>query len=239
MDESKRIDDYLSGKLSPEARQAFEEELNLDPELQKQAGLQQDMAFLLNHQKDRAALKAQLEQTGASFFGEADPARPKARIRWIGWAAAAAAAAILFFVLWPLFVQPDLYQQYAEFPPLALSEKGTTTTNWADTEQAFNSGDYVEAALQLEIYLEVFPEDQQARLYLGIAQMENGDLEAARQSFAEVSAAAPALSDYAEWYRALSYLKGNAPERARPALEDIAEGSPFYEEAEAILRQLR
>jgi TolA-binding protein len=236
MDESKRIDDYLSGRLSPEARQAFEEELNRDPELQKQVGLQRDMVFLLSHQKDRTELKGRLEKTGANFFGEEEPARPRARIRWIGWAAAA--AAVLLFVLWSVFVQPDLYQQYAEFPPLALSEKSTATTNWAATEQAFNSGDYAEAALQLEIYLEAFPDDQQARLYLGIAQMETGDLEAARQSFAEVSAVAPALSDYAEWYRALSYLKGNAPEDARPALEGIAEGSPFYEEAQAILRQL-
>lgn len=236
MEESKRIDDFLSGQLNAADQQAFEEELSRNPELRRQVDLQRDMTFLLSHQKDRTALKGRLEKTGADFFGEAEPARPKARIRWIGWAAA---AAILLFVLWPVFVQPDLYQQYAEFPPLALSEKSTASTNWAATEQAFNSGDYTEAALQLEIYLEAFPEDQQARLYLGIAQMETGELEAARQSFAEVSAAAPALSDYAEWYRALSYLKGNAPEKARPALEGIAEGSPFYEEAEAILRQLR
>lgn len=238
MEESKRIDDYLSGQLNAADQQAFEEELSRNPELRRQVDLQRDMTFLLSHQKDRTALKGRLEETGADFFGEAEPARPTARIRWIGWAAAAAAA-VLLFVLWPVFVQPDLYQQYAEFPPLALSEKSTASINWAATEQAFNSGDYVEAALQLEIYLEAFPDDQQARLYLGIAKMETGELEAARRSFAEVSAAATALSDYAEWYRALSYLKGNAPEKARLTLEGISEGSPFYEEAEAILRQLR
>jgi tetratricopeptide (TPR) repeat protein len=239
MEESKRIDDYLSGRLSPEARQAFEEELNQDPELQKQVALQRDMTFLLRHQKDRAELKGQLEQTGSDFFSEATSSRPAARIRYIGWAAVAAAAAILLFVLWPVSTQPDLYQQYAEFPPLALSEKSTTTTNWAATEQAFNTGDYAEAALQLEDYLNAFPEDQQARLYLGIAKMETSEPEAARRLFSEVIAAAPALSDYAEWYRALSYLKGNTPERARPALEGITEESIFYGEAQAILRQLR
>mgnify|MGYP006272213539 FL=1 len=238
MEESKRIDDYLSGQLSAADQQAFEEELSRDPELRRQVDLQRDMAFLLRHQKGRAELKGQLEKTGADFFGEAEPARPTARIRWIGWAAAAAAA-VLLFVLWPVFVQPDLYQQYAEFPPLALSEKSTAATNWAATEEAFNTGDYNQAALQLEDYLKAFPEDQQARLYLGIAKMETGELEAARRLFSEVIAVAPALSDYAEWYRALSFLKGNAPERARPALEGITQESPFYEEAEAILRQLR
>lgn len=239
MDESKRIDEYLSGQLSAADQQAFEEELNRDPELRAQVDLQRDMAFLLSHQKDKAALRAQLEQTGAEFFREGESARPKARVRWIGWAATAVAAAVLLFVFWPVFMQPDLYQQYAEFPPLALSEKSTATTNWAATEQAFNTGDYAEAAVQLEDYLETFPEDQQARLYLGIAQMETGELETARRLFAEVRAAAPGLSDYAEWYRALSFLKGNAPEKARATLKSITEGSPFYEEAQAILRQLR
>lgn len=238
MEESKRIDDYLSGRLSPKARQAFEEALNREPELQKQVDLQRDMTFLLGHQNNRAELKSQLEQTGADFFKAAPPSSSAPRIRWIGWAAAAAAAAILLFLFWPVFMQPDLYQQYAEFPPLALSEKSTATTNWAATEQAFNAGNYEQAAVQLGAYLEAFPDDYQARLYLGIAKMETGELEAARRLFAEVSAAAPALSDYAEWYRALSYLKGGDEATARSLLEEIEAGTPFYKQAQEVLAKL-
>ncbi|MEQ8702975.1 MAG: tetratricopeptide repeat protein [Phaeodactylibacter sp.] len=238
MEESKRIDEYLSDQLSAADQQAFEEELNRDPELRRQVDLQRDMAFLLSHQKDRAALKAQMEQTGADFFAEAPSSRPKARIRWIGWAATAAAAAILLFVLWPVFVQPDLYQQYAEFPPLALSEKGTATTNWAATEQTFNTGDYTEAVEQLEDYLQAFPNDQQARLYLGISRMETGQLTNARLLFAIVATKAPGLSDYAQWYTALSYLKEGDKEAARSVLEQIEAGTTFYGQAQEVLGAL-
>jgi len=135
-------------------------------------------------------------------------------------------------------MQPDLYQQYAEFPPLALSEKSTTTTNWAATEQAFNAGNYEQAAVQLEAYLESFPEDQPPRLYLGIAKMEIGELEAARRLFSEVSTAAPGLSDYAEWYRALSFLKTGDRATAESLLREIENGSPFYEQAQEVLSAL-
>ncbi len=238
MEESKRIDDYLSGRLKPEQQQAFEEELSRNPELKKQLELQRDMEFLLRHDEERAALKAVLEAEGAEHFRAEAPPKQRGRLRWIGWATAAAAAAILLFVLWPVFVQPDLYQEYAEFPPLALSEKSTTTTNWAATEQAFNTGNYEQADAQLEEYLKAFPEDQQARLYLGIAKMETGEPEAARRLFAEVSAAAPGLADYADWYRALSFLKTGDSAAAESLLRKIETGSPFYEQAQEVLSAL-
>lgn len=237
MEESKRIDDYLSGRLGQEERQAFEEELSRNPKLKEQLELQRDMDFLLKHEKERTALKAVLKSEGADFFRTEAQPQQRGRLRWIGWVVAAAAAVVLLLVLRPLLFEGSLYEEYAEFPPLALSEKGAEM-DWSGAEQAFNTGDYPEASRQLEAYLQEFPDDYQARLYLGITRMQTGDLAEARRLFSEVAEASPPLANHANWYDALSYLKAGNIAAARRRLQQIESDSPFYRRAQEVMERL-
>lgn len=234
MEESVRIDQYLSGEMPAEERRAFEAELGQRPELREALALQQDMAFLLRHGQERQARRAQLDDIGPAYFQASQRRLPLGRI-----AAAAAAAAVLLLLVWQVFWQPpSLYERYADFPPLALAEKTAGAQDWSEAEQAFNAGDYAAAAQQLAAYVQAFPEDQQARLYLGISYMESGRVAEARDLFLEVMPIAPALRDYAQWYLALSYLKTEDRDEARAVLQSIGPAAPFYDQAQALLDDL-
>ena len=244
MDNStERVSRYLSGLMAADERQAFEADAAADPALAEELALQREMAGLLQGQARREARKQQLQALGQEYF----PAQatlgqramlPRRRLLWLATAAAAAVVALV--LAWPFLFGPSLYEQYAQHPPLALAEKSTDALiDWSATEKAFNTGDYATAAKLLEQYLAQQPADGQARLYLGIAELEMDRYEAARRHFLALSAAAdPALKDYADWYLALSYLKAGDEARCREVLEGIPASSALYRTAKELLRKL-
>jgi len=237
MDETLRIDRYLSGAMTAAERQGFERELADDADLREQLALQRSMQQFLEHRNDRQELQQKLKDTGADYFSEK---RARSRL-WVRWAAgSAAAAAVVLLIVWQVFFQPSLYDTYADFPALALTEKSTDApVDWSQTEVAFNGGEYATAAEQLEQYLQTYPDDQQAQLYLGIARMELGQAEEADAVFQQLAEeASPDIRAYAKWYHALNYLKAGDEASCRAVLEEIPEASPFYEEAQELLGKL-
>lgn len=236
MDETIRIDRYLSGAMSSSERQAFEQELTTNAELREQVQLQRSMQQFLQHKEERQELQQKLTQTGGDFF-QIRQARPRLWVRWA--AGSAAAAAVVLLVVWQFLLQPSLYDTYADFPPLTLTEKSADTpVDWSQTEAAFNGGDYATAAEQLAQYLQTYPDDQQAQLYLGIARMELGQAEEANELFRQLADASADIRPYAIWYRALNYLKADKKDNCRAVLEAIPQASPFYEEAQELLGKL-
>jgi TolA-binding protein len=231
MDNTARIDRYLSGGMDAAEKQAFEAELATDAQLAEDLALQRDMDVFLRRQKQRKALQSQLE----GMRGAKTASLPRRRLLWA--AAISAAAALAFFVLRPALFGPS-YERYAQFPTLALAEKSAGAQDWSLAETAFNEGDYAAAAPLLEAYVAAFPADRQALLFLGICKMELDRHEEARQIFRSFSGDDPSLKDYADWYLALSFLKTKDIEACRAALEDISPESGFYEEARGLMRRL-
>jgi tetratricopeptide (TPR) repeat protein len=240
MDNTARIDRYLNGEMEAGEKRAFEAELATNAQLAEDLALQRDMDAFLRRKAGREALKSQLRDMSGSYFQTEKKASkivgiPRRRLFWA--AGIAAAAALAFFVLRPLALSPS-YERYAQFPQLALAEKSAGTRDWSEAETAFNEGNYAAAEPMLEAYLEAFPGDRQAQLFLGICKMELDRHEEAREIFRGFADADPSLRDYAGWYLALSFLKTKDIDSCRAALKDIPASSGFYEEAGELLRRL-
>lgn len=242
MDNTARIDRYLTGAMDPAERQAFEAEMTADAQLAEDVTLQRDMGAFLRRREHRSALQAQLKDIGRAHFQPEKKetktvSMSRRRILWIG--AMAAAAGLALFLLRPLLFPPDLYDRYAEFPALALAQKSSAgPADWSAAETAFNSGNYAAAEAPLEQYLAAFPADMQAQLYLGICKMELDKHAEARQIFGALAQSGESFKDYAQWYLALSYLKSGDAAATQKTLDEIPDSSPFYKKAKELAARL-
>ncbi len=100
------IEAYLDGKLTEEARRAFEKEMAAEPELRKEVALHQRMQEELG-KSEKAALREQLRQVAREFPLEKKGRKTVFRLR--PWAIAVAAAIIgaVIWWAWPRFTQPS------------------------------------------------------------------------------------------------------------------------------------
>lgn len=240
------IEDYLDGRLSEEARAELEARIDTDDELAQAFALRRDMDRHLRKQEKRVQLKATLAELGEEFFQAetttAKPAEAK-RIplhrRWYAYAAAILLVATVSVVLY-LNLRPGLYEQYAQHAPLALTVMSADADALgAQAEQAFNDGNYENAYVLLQNYVNTNPSNNLARLYLGITALETDRLEEAQSIFNQLKTEAGGQwTDYGRWYLALTYLKLGDTADCRAELEGIGGGSEWYEEAQALLGKL-
>ncbi|NUO00872.1 MAG: hypothetical protein HUU01_09700 [Saprospiraceae bacterium] len=240
MDNSERIDRYLSGEMNAAERQGFESELASDAQLADDLALQRDMVHFLQQRESKSALQTQLKAIGADYF----QSEPTARIvrlsprRLIGIASAVAAAAVILLLLWQFWSAPSLYDEFAQHPPLALAEKSAGAINWSETETAFQAGNFAKAESGLETYIIQHPDDRQARLYLGICKMELNKTAEAQLIFQGFSDAETSLKDLADWYSALNYLKIGDEVSCRKALNALTPASSYFDRAQLLLKRL-
>lgn len=241
MDNTERIDRYLVGEMDAAEKESFEAELASDAQLAKDLAVQRDMAHFLQHQDQKSALQAQLKTIGGDYFIQhRTPGKiiPLPRKRLVGIASAIAAAAVILLLLWQFWSAPSLFDEFAKHPPLALSSKSVEPTNLAETEKAFQSGDYAKAETQLAQYTTRFPEDGLARVYLGICKMELNKTAEARLIFQGFADADASLKDFADWNLALNELKSGNDAACRTALKAIAPASSFFDRAQLLLSRL-
>lgn len=241
-EEDKLLDDYLAGLLSDEERQAVETRLQTDEAFAAELALRREMQAFLRQRERRTALAADLARLGDAHFSTT---RSEAGIRRLPlWrrplmvaAASVAVLAVVITVL-SLLLRPNLYEQYAQHPLLSLTEMSGQGPDLSRIEQDFNSGDYQAAETGLERYLTQHPEDQMARLYLGIALLELDRYAEAADLFTAIQGSGSDLADTAVWYLALTYVKQKDRETARRYLQQIPAGSEWYEKAQRLLARL-
>ncbi|TXF89400.1 hypothetical protein FUA23_10565 [Neolewinella aurantiaca] len=256
-----RIDGYLSGKGSPEARREFEEEISRDEDLSRELDDTKLAVAALELAEDRA-LKSRLQDLEARLAHEGAPntevsgvstPKPEAKVigmnRRKGWLRLVAYAAALLLLLaagWWAIAQPAGFdaQQLAmdSFTPYQNIVTGTVRgDNDSSAEAAafaeYDAGNYVAAAEQLS----ALPASAKYDFYLGQSLL-------AQQKYAEAQAVFSSvmgdpdfpLAQEAAYYNALARLGTGAADEARNALVEISDtdGHPMQDEAKALLTKM-
>jgi tetratricopeptide (TPR) repeat protein len=243
MNNTERIDRFLRGELPEEEKKALETELSQNADLASELALQKDMEAFLRKQTQRAALRDQLQAVGGEFFQPAEKAEPgrivslprRQTLRWV----IGIAATVTLLLVARFLLQPNLYDQFAQHPPLAMIEKSNEAQdNLAAMEAAFNQQDYARALPLLEAYQRQKPEDLQVELYLGICWLETQQYAKANTVFQKISQTESSFKDYGQWYLALSYLKQGNKTACRKILLEVPAESEFAAKAQKLLKRL-
>lgn len=241
------IEDYLTGNLSAEDREAFEKALEDQPELKQELALYQEIEGVLaadaQHEKENAAVQETLTSLSKQYFSE-EKKEAKVitlqRSQWIRRIAVAAAIVLVIVFAWP-YLQPAGVPQYADLadhPTASFTEMGGAETLLPQAEQAFNSGDFAGAIEPLQTYLLDNDGNTQAWFYLGISLLETGAHDQAETLFKQISTLDSAYKTEAVWYLALTALKKGELDNCKKYLEQIPEGSSHYQEAQDALKRL-
>lgn len=243
---------YLAGDLPERELREVEQRLNADPDFAGALQQRQQEDVFLRTEADVPDLRAKMAELAEEHFragtrvqskeqekqgsGQEEPetgSRPPAKVRKLSWwryAASGAVAALVILSLWwfDALSSGEPYQQYAQYEPLALTEKsdGLPATA-APAETAFNAGDYEQAFNLLTTYLRERPDDNQARLALGIAALETDRDGVARQIFTALAEGTTSYRDDGQFYLGLALFKAG-DSAAREALEKISPENPDY-----------
>lgn len=241
--ETARIEKYLDGQMSDEERADFEKNISEDPVLKEELQLHREMRLFVAKREGRLRLEQQLQQIGAEYFpqhsqtGKAPGKRTPLLRRY--WAIMAVAASFALLITAYFLFRTPLYDQFATHPPLALVEKSANQEQLQyEAETAFNSQNYAQAEALLEQLLQNRPDDDLIRIYLGIAKMEMGKIQEARELFTQVASKDPSIQDFAQWNLILSYLKTGDKERCRELARRFSPDSPYFEKAQRLLKKL-
>ncbi len=240
------IERYFDGDLKEQELAIFHEKLEKDQAFAEAFRLEQELmggieSYGNERLREQLATIHEEEIRSAEVPGKDGTAAYVPIRRWM-WLAAAALIGIL--VAGRLLMEnrkPNPQQLYAMYAvhDFDFTEKSGGDNLLADAERLLKAKDYRQALPVLETYLESRPDDMQAVLAKGIAQMEIGEYESALADFQTVGINNPLLKNEAIWYMALVYLKQNKLAEAIGHLEQIPTNSARWKDAEALAKSLK
>jgi hypothetical protein len=250
MEKLERIEQYLEGKLPLAEQEALEAEMKADPALQEEVASVRDLIQGIERAEEKVFAQ-QLKDWEEKI--QAEKSKPKDKIRslqsqrrLIRMAAAFMILIALVFLLLPGKSDPqELFAQH--FQPyqdkLTTMGEGPAELDQELSNQAmafYNAGAYAEALPLLQTLRQQAPDMSLLKLYLGIAAMQSGQQELARQSLASLAESNTAYQAEAQWYLGLSYLKAGKTPAAREQLQSIQQDSnnPYQTQAREVLNAL-
>lgn len=235
------IEEYLNGNLSPEERHAFEHRLENDPELAEAFSSYRQVSGFLEREfaKDEEgdAFKANLAAISRKYFSKDHEVKNKGRQQL--WKLLAAACLVLAMGLY-FFQKLGLpaYEDYADIQPISLAVRGDMDALSLKAENAFNSGQYAEAAAYFAEMLKSDSTNMELRLYYAIALTESDNYEKSERVFDELSRIPSPVQYEALWYYALSKLKQEDYEACEDLLSSIPKEANEYSKAQKLLKKL-
>ncbi|RMG66613.1 MAG: hypothetical protein D6722_14645 [Bacteroidetes bacterium] len=237
---TERIEAYLDGELSQEARVHFEQEVAADEALAAEVQLHRDTRQLLRLQSYRH-YKAQLQALDA----ETPVRRLVVSRRNFLWSAAAVLLLLVIgSYLWVSIsyrheaLAQQAFSPYRDITVLRGEYPGRDSL-LATAMAAYGAGDYALAVGQFESVLDMSPDYAVAQLYMGISLLGIG--EAARsQNWLRKAMASERLSEVAGWYLGLALVQAGNLDEARAHLEALSQdpAHSYGDQAQALLAKL-
>jgi len=230
------IDDYLFNKLSDTERMDFEKKLSENESLQRQVELRRNIikgAKSLGRDKMKKRLK--------NIHLEVNRPSTLPRRIW-PFLSGMVAAIVLLVGSWAYFSSATdnspkglfaaNYQPYE----LSLTSRDKTTEEITELNALYNNKEYKAALPLFEKALAQNPKDARMLLGAGISLLELDNSEKARSYLLRILAAQDLrLSDTANWYIAMSFLKEGNSLEAQAALETLADNPMADRHEEAVL----
>lgn len=244
MDENKTSQDYIDQYHAGEIlEEDFQKRLESNTNLQ--------LAFL-QYQEDlkviRAGAKEQLKKKVALALEKHE--QKKTRIfplkRLLQIAAAVTLLAVSIFLIKGINQSSsttDLFAANFELPAAAVERNATPqSAAWNDAMIAYANQDFKKTIDLLVPLVDQrdFPFADRGHLYIGLSQLMQNENQKAVNNFEAINSESSFVQD-AEWFRALAFLKIDDLEKAKKALQKIADQPRHfkYQEAVGILKQLQ
>jgi tetratricopeptide (TPR) repeat protein len=247
---SRYADRYLDGVMSTEEELWFLKELDGNPELQEEVGLQQQINTAIFNQ-DLLDLESQLDTIYEENY---KPLKKSIHItkksgKMIFRATAFAALVALMVIGVDTIVNrssstDEIVAAYYQPAEMNMSFRAAEDMVDSDLRTAmlyYEKQEYEEAIALFERILKADDSRIGLNLYSGISHMEIQEYGAANENFQKIiDHKANAFIESAEWYLGLCYLMTKEEEKAIDIFEQIAVQDGYYEkEAKKILKKLR
>ena len=231
------IDQKIEGKLSPNEEQRFEARLKQDPEFAEAYRIQRSAIRALRFHHDQ-----QLRQEVRQMYTRSKQQRRQRTVRWWSYAAAAVIVGLGGLFAYHYIGRSTTKQVYATYytpyPALRATREATPTEAqpYETGMRLYGEERYAAAIPSLKQLLAIDSLRDRTYLLLGNSYLHTNQPTEARRAFAAVAASDDALlRQQGQWYLALSYLKQDSFDQARPILEKLAVEGMYQKEASEIL----
>ena len=235
------IEDYFTGRLSPQQKQEFEDKCTSDPAF---AG---EVAFYISV---RDKLNQELQDQKKKEFDELYTQlsrQQKPIIRKLYPYIAAAAACLILFIGWRFFFESPPMQELADnYIQGNLKTLGVTMGGQQDKLRegvtAYNNGNYEVAEREFKSVITTDPNNSEAVQYLGQVYLVTGRYNEAIAEFDKLSGNTTLYANPGLFYKAIALMKRAGKgdkELARQTLQQVARDKlAGYKEAETWLKKI-
>ena len=238
------IKKYLANELSPEKRNAFEQEMENDPFLMEAI----EGLSINDEQLTMSKLNAIEYDLHAKIDSKMnEPRKGKViSMSFFRYAAAACIIGIIGFASYKMiFVSKQLDEQaiYASyFKPLTNPDATVRGENGATDEsqaiQAYEKEDYFEAVNAYQKLVANNPDNVKNNLFLGISYLGTNQPKKAIDVLNKITTSEEFHFDI-QWYLALAYIKNKEIQNAQTTLSNLSKEENYYQkEAQEILDKL-
>ncbi len=232
--------DYLSDRLSEEARRDFEAALADDPDLAKEVELQKVLLAAIDQDGDVAMKKRLAKILPAYEEAQPSPATNTRRRLWPRWIGAIAAIGLLLFVFWPgnfggHSSPQEIYAQQYEAYELSFGVRGEVAPDLLQLATTTYQQKKYSDALPVFKVLTQQSEDGKFKMALGICQLEDQQYREALQTF-QTLIELPDLvyEQHAIWYSALTHLQLGETQKAASLLQLLAQNTEAFKHQTAV-----
>ncbi|MCB0704636.1 MAG: hypothetical protein KDC34_04975 [Saprospiraceae bacterium] len=232
-DTNERIGDFLDGNLDSAGQKSFQEDLRKNKAIQSTLDLHKAVEETLSD-KGEAALEATLRSM------RKPTTQVKVRRIQPKWLAAAAAVAVLvvaFFLFRPTDTPTALtgpIAAYFEPGQMEITQMGgNAEALLTEGQQAYNQADFPLALQKLQAYLAVDPEHENARLFAAKSAIASASFDQALNLLFYFDSISSLHTEEVTWLKALAYIGSNQPEKAKPLLSALQNGTDAKLKAQA------